>query len=79
VSLSTFYIYDKANMGKPDRGMLLARGGCGHGGGAARHAAATLQGLCARLQRRRLRRLRPGILLAARDRRKNLRDSEGCF
>jgi hypothetical protein len=63
VSLSTFCIYDKANMG----------------GGAARHAAATLQGLCARLQRRRLRRLRPGILLAARDRRKNLRDSEGCF
>ena len=32
VSLSTFYIYDKENMGTPDRGMQLARGGCGHGG-----------------------------------------------
>jgi hypothetical protein len=32
VSLSTFYIYDKENVGTPDRGMQLARGGCGHGG-----------------------------------------------
>lgn len=36
VSLSTFYVYDRENVGKRDLGVQLARGGCGHGGCAAR-------------------------------------------
>jgi hypothetical protein len=60
VSLATFYVFDKENMGS---GVQLARGcgGCGRGGGCGGCRGCWLPGLCSRLRLpwlRRLRRLR---------------------